>query len=286
MLQRYPLLSFYLLSFSITWSVWLPAAAGTSGLLPFHVPIVVDGAAYFVGPPLAAGLLLYAAEGWASVHALLNRLRDWRVGAGGYAFALLWRPAVATTVLALMAALGAQPPPLHGPWHLVVPLYLLAAPASIVPYVGEEIGWRGYALPRLQARHGPLVASALVGLLAGLWHLPAFFIAGHPQYGAPIAPFMVWMVALGVVFTWLYNRTGGSLLPVALLHGAINSAGVIFPGVPLLLEVGVTLVAAIVLVLADRRALGQGWQGLMLDSAAESRCGAARTGVIHHYDRE
>jgi membrane protease YdiL (CAAX protease family) len=255
MLKRYPLLSFYLLSFGITWAVWLPAAAGTAGLLPFRVPIVVDGAAYFLGPPLAAGIVLYAAEGWAGVRALLGRLLDWRIGAQWYAVALLWRPAVSAAALALMAALGAPTPPLHGPWYLVAPLYVLTALARIVPYVGEELGWRGYALPRLQARLGPLAAGVLIGLLAGLWHLPAFFIAGHPQYGAPIAPFMVWMIALAIVFTWLYNHTRGSLLPVALLHGAINSAGVIFPGVPLLLEVGITLVAAILLALVDRPAL-------------------------------
>src|SRR5262245_12890961 len=270
MLKRYPLLSFYLLTFAITWSIWLPAAAGTYGLLAFRVPIAVDGAAYFLGPPLAAGLALYAAEGWAGIHKLLGRLRDWRIVAGGYAFAVLWRPAVATTVLGLMAVLGAQPPALHGPWYLVTPLYLLTSLANIVPYIGEELGWRGYALPRLQARHGPLAASMLIGLLAGLWHLPAFFIAGHPQYGAPIAPFMVWMVALAIVFPWVYNHTGGSLLPVALLHGAINSADVVFPGVPLLLEVGVTLVAAIVLALVDRPALGLGRRESIDDSGTGS----------------
>jgi membrane protease YdiL (CAAX protease family) len=266
MLKRYPLLSFYLITFAITWSVWLPAAAGTSGLLPFRVPIVIDGAAFFLGPPLAAGLVLYAAEGWAGIRALLARLLDWRVGAMWYAVALLWRPAILAATLALMAALGVPPPPLRGPWYFVAPLFVLTALVRIFPYVGEEIGWRGYALPQLQARVSPLVAGALIGLLAGLWHLPAFFIAGHPQYGAPIAPFMVWMVALGIVFAWLYNRTGGSLLPVALLHGAINSADVIFPGVPLLLDVGVTLVAAIVLAVGDRAVLGDGRRALIRSS--------------------
>jgi uncharacterized protein len=269
-LKRYPLISFYLLSFAITWSVWLPAAAGTYGLLPFHVPIAIDGAAYFLGPPLAAGIVIYTAEGWAGVRALLGRLLDWRVGAVWYAVALLWRPVVSAVALTLMAALGAAPAPLRGPWYIVAPLFVLTALARVVAYVGEEIGWRGYALPRLQARLGPLLAGALIGLLAGLWHLPAFFIAGHPQYGAPIAPFMVWMVALAIVFTWLYNRTGGSLLPVALLHGAINSAGVIFPGVPLLLEVGVTLVAAIVLAIADRPALGGGGRALIRGSGTQA----------------
>jgi membrane protease YdiL (CAAX protease family) len=147
---------------------------------------------------------------------------------------------------------------------------VLIALARSVLYVGEELGWRGYALPRLQVRLGPLAASMLIGLLAGLWHLPAFFIAGHPQYGAPIGPFLVWMVALAIVFTSLYNHTRGSLLPVALLHGAINSAGAIFPGVPLLLEVGVTLVVAIVLSLVDRAVLSRGGYALTRRSGMEA----------------
>jgi membrane protease YdiL (CAAX protease family) len=266
MLKRYPLLSFYVLCFALTWSVWLPAAAGTYGLLPFRVPIAIDGAAYFLGPPLAAGIVLYADQGSAGIRALLGRLLLWRVGAQWYAVALLWRPAVSATALALMAALGAPTAPLNGPWYIIAPLFVLTALARVVLYVGEEIGWRGYALPRLQARLGPLAASMLIGLLAGVWHLPAFFIAGHPQYGTPIAPFIIWMIALAIVFTWLYNHTHGSLLPVALLHGAINSTDVIFPGVPLLLEVGITLMAAIVLALIDRPALGGRRRTLIYDS--------------------
>src|SRR5262245_23355136 len=125
MLKRRPLLSFYLLSFTITWSVWLPAAAGSAGLLPFRVPIAIDGAAYFLGPPLAAGIVLYATGGWASVRALVGRLLDWRVGVQWYAVALLWRPAVSVVAMVLMAALGAPTPPLYGPWYLVAPLYVL-----------------------------------------------------------------------------------------------------------------------------------------------------------------
>ena len=153
----------------------------------------------------------------------------------------------------LIAALGGGIPRLD-PWYLLIPLFLLHTLVRIVAHVGEEIGWRGYALPRLQARIGPLAASVLIGLLAGLWHLPAFFIVGHPQYGTPILPFIVWMVAIAIVFTWVYNHSGGSLLPVTLLHAAINGAGAVFPALPLALDVGVTLIAALAIVADDRQA--------------------------------
>jgi membrane protease YdiL (CAAX protease family) len=253
MLKRHPLLCFYILAFAITWSVWLPAVAATRGLLPFPVPLAIDGLAYFWGPPLAAGIVLYANEGRAGVRALLGRLLAWRAGAGWYAFALLWRPAMLLVVIALIAALGGGIPALD-PWYLLVPLFLLHTLVRIVAHVGEEIGWRGYALPRLQARIGPLAASVLIGLLAGLWHLPAFFIVGHPQFGTPILPFIVWMVAIAIIFTWVYNHTGGSLLPVTLLHAAINGAGAVFPSLPLALDVGVTPIAALAIVAGDRRA--------------------------------
>jgi uncharacterized protein len=260
-LKRYPLLCFYLLAFAITWSVWLPAAAATQGWLPLQVPNALDGFAYFWGPPLAAAIVTGANSGWAGVYSLLGRLGMWRVGARWYVIALLWRPATLAVVIALLALLGIAPPP-AGPGYALVPLFLFQTLIRTVAHVGEEIGWRGYALPRHQTRIGALAASILVGMLAGLWHLPTFFIAGHPQYGTQIAPFMIWMVALAIVFTWIYNNTGGSLLPVTLLHAAINGAGAVFPAVPLWLDVGVTLIGALGVVLLDRAAFfGRGLRG-------------------------
>jgi CAAX protease family protein len=207
------------------------------------IPRAIDGAAYFLGPPLAAIIVVAATDGRAGVRALLGRLLHWRVGVGWYVFALLWRPALFAATLGLLAALGIAPP--LDPWAGLVPRFLLFTLLGLVAYVGEEIGWRGYALPRLQGRMGPVAASFVVGLLAGLWHLPAFFIAGHPQYGTLIVPFMVWMIALALIFTWLFNHTTGSLLPVALLHAAINGTGAAFPSLPLVLDLAATLVVAL-----------------------------------------
>jgi membrane protease YdiL (CAAX protease family) len=252
-IQRRPLLCFYLLAFAITWGVWLPAAAATAGWLPFMIPRALDGAAYFCGPSLAAIIVVAATDGRTGVHALLGRLLAWRVGAGWYVFALLWRPALFVVTLALLAARGIALAPLD-PWDRLVSRFLLFTLLGLVAYVGEEIGWRGYALRQLQGRMGPIAASFVVGSVAGLWHLPAFFIAGHPQYGTPIVPFMVWMIALALIFTWLFNRTNGSLLPVALLHAAINGTGAAFPPLPLVLDLAATLVVALVVALLGRAA--------------------------------
>jgi membrane protease YdiL (CAAX protease family) len=88
--------------------------------------------------------------------------------------------------------------------------------------LGEEIGWRGYALPRLQKEWSPLASALILGIVWGLWHLPLFFITGTAQSFLALAPFMLWVVSLSVLFTWAYNNTAGSLLIPVLLHAIVN----------------------------------------------------------------
>jgi uncharacterized protein len=82
---------------------------------------------------------------------------------------------------------------------------------------GEEIGWRGYALPRLQERHSALVSSVVIGLVAALWHLPKFMTVGGAQ-DYPFGFFLFEAVAQAILYTWVHHGTGGSLLLVMLLH--------------------------------------------------------------------
>jgi membrane protease YdiL (CAAX protease family) len=89
---------------------------------------------------------------------------------------------------------------------------------------GEEIGWRGCALPRLAARYGFARASPVVGLVWACWHLPIFFVHGHGNYGQSFPAFVVGGVALSVAMAWLYVHTHGSLLLVMLMHSAVNQA--------------------------------------------------------------
>ena len=89
---------------------------------------------------------------------------------------------------------------------------------------GEEIGWRGFALPRLADRVGLRLASLLLGVIWALWHLPQFYIADADTYHQPFIVWALQVVAMSVAFAWLYAKSGGSLLVVMLMHSAINNS--------------------------------------------------------------
>jgi membrane protease YdiL (CAAX protease family) len=109
-------------------------------------------------------------------------------------------------------------------------LYLLLSSIGwvIAAPLGEEPGWRGFALPRLQERYGPLRGSLLLGLLWGLWHLPLFLTTWEKPYESPLGLllFLVQTISVTVVMTWLFNNTRGSILLAMLCHAGIGSSGV------------------------------------------------------------
>lgn len=227
-LKRNSLIVGILLMFLLTW----PIDLANSGVLPFEVPFVVYillGWGFIFASLIMTGLTL----GRAAVVALLKRFLLWRVGLKWYLVALLFLPAVYVTAVFLNAALSGSPADfstvfafrIFGPSAnlplLVLPFMLFDAVAN-----GEEMGWRGYVLPRLQVRHSALVASLVVGLIWGFWHLPKFLAPGNTS---SFALYMVETVAKAVLYTWLYNNTKGSLLLVTLFHAAGNTAGVFLP---------------------------------------------------------
>lgn len=91
--------------------------------------------------------------------------------------------------------------------------------------MGEELGWRGFALPRLQARMSALSASLILGLLWALWHLPLYLTAGHPLSEVFFGWFLLSILADAILFTWIFNNTRGSLLVVLLFHASIATSG-------------------------------------------------------------
>ena len=88
--------------------------------------------------------------------------------------------------------------------------------------LGEELGWRGFALPRMQARNSALKASLIIGILWGCWHLPLWLTGTESHPISLFGPFVVAVIASSVIYTWLYNNTGGSLLIIVLYHAASN----------------------------------------------------------------
>jgi membrane protease YdiL (CAAX protease family) len=124
-----------------------------------------------------------------------------------------------------MGPLGA----LGGKWPLIFTLYLPTLfTFNLVTSLGEEPGWRGFALPRLELKYGPVGGSVILGLLHGMWHLPVFFL---PMLGFghfTVAFFATWIPAIlatTILWTWVFNNTKGSLLIAIILHAAADAAG-------------------------------------------------------------
>jgi membrane protease YdiL (CAAX protease family) len=253
-----PLPAFFGLTFCISWGFWVP-------MIVLGREIAALRIAGTFGPLVAAILVAAGAQGLPGVYALWRRFTRWRVGVRWYLFALLSTAVVVLTALGLDRVLAGSTGALLGtpilPQAATVPgggaafpggggLFTgggapLPAAAALVrillvfgyvllfSVLGEETGWRGFALPRLQRRIGPLGASVLLGLIWGVWHLPLFLIPGSFHQEIPFALFVVQAVAHAVVMTWLYNHTGGSLVPVHLFHAASNTTVGLLPILPM-----------------------------------------------------
>lgn len=215
------LLSYFALAFLISWLLWLPLVASSQDWVSADTPFVLFylGA---VGPALAA-VILARLDGKRGVWSLLHKLVLWRVGVRWYLVALLLPAAVRFTALGLLYASGRISSDFSlRPWRELLGVLLLML--ALVPL--EEIGWRGYALPRLQALYGPLWASLALGVLWGLWHLPLMWVEeAYQESRSPLTYMLVFTVTIlpiSVLFTWVYARTQGSLLLASLFHAAIN----------------------------------------------------------------
>lgn len=232
--SRNQTVAFFVLTYAISWTLWMPVIlAGAPPSSPLLVLVLLGS----FGPTLAAMVLTVMSDGKIGLKRLLGRLLRWRVGLRWYALVLLGPPAVALVAAVLAAALGGPSWGFGGaqiPEGLPAPLAaLLLAQAFLGGLVlggplGEEVGWRGYALPRMQGERGALTSALILGAVWAFWHLPLFFVAGTVQFFLPFVPFVVGFVSLSVVFSWAYNGSGGSILICLLLHSVVNfSAGVL-----------------------------------------------------------
>jgi len=230
LLARHPLISFFVIAYAFSWIAWSPwylSEEGT-GLLPYAVsaqPWLAVG--IFLGPTLAAFIMTAVSEGRVGVRRLLRRIVLWQVGLRWYLFAFIGVP--------LLMALGTIIVPGGlASFQFLGPRYVLTYLATFIPVliIGgplfEEIGWRGFALPRLQRLHGALVGSIILGILWGLWHLPEFLV---PSWAATsggsdllaIVKFVMFAIASAIVFTWVFNNTKGSVLMAILVHASVDA---------------------------------------------------------------
>lgn len=224
------LLKFFLLTFAVSWIFWAAWFGISKVLTPAHPAVsLLAGAVLLLGvfaPAIVALLLTEHAEGRAATLALLGRIFKWDVGWRWYLFALAYMPVVKLSVALVHRVIaGGWPRFGETPWYLMV----AAIAVSTWAQAGEEIGWRGYALPRLSESLGLAPASVILGIIWATWHLPLFFFSGSDKLGQSFPLYLLQVTALSVAMAWLYWRTGGSLLLVMLLHAAVNNTKDIVP---------------------------------------------------------
>lgn len=251
LLRRSPLVAYFVLSYTWTWLCWWAAFAASPGRLS---PLLSAGTLAMLGqfgPFVAASAVSWMMGGRRAIRELLGRMVRWRGGPTWLAVALLLIPATMAAAIWLYAYLIGMTGSLRLrdswwtlPAHFIYTL-LLCGP------LGEEPGWRGFALPRLQDRYGPVTASVVLGLLGAGWHLPLWWLY-PPPCSFPL--FVAGAVLLTILFTWLFNHTGEGALSALIFHASMNTASVRLPGVPAY-HVWVTCLAAVVaaILLLDRR---------------------------------
>jgi uncharacterized protein len=239
--RTHQLTTFFVLTFAFSWVFWVPSAcmfAGTADpntliTSPLFVALQTLGAA---GPTAVAIALTFVLHGKDALGALVHRFKPMRSMALWYVTAALLAPTLTLIAMALDALLRRAPfvHPDSGLAEMAAEMGWLGA-LAVLPIVLvsqllsspllEEAGWRGFALPRMQARWTALASGVLLGALWGCWHLPLVI-----AYGDPFGPYLTGIVAYSVLMTWVFNSGRGNLLLMLVFHAALNlSLNVLLP---------------------------------------------------------
>jgi uncharacterized protein len=250
-MKQHRLLVFFFLAYALTWL-----------LMPLIRISPLLGLPGLLMPAAAAILVTVITDGKTALKDLLGRLVIWQVGLRWYIL-VLGLPlliSLLSNYIGMIITSSNQ-----------VQLSPISPLTGIVFFlvVGEELGWRGYALPKLLERQNGLSASLILGIFWAVWHLPTFFLPGLPQSGVPFLAYLLYVISLSVLFTWIYRHTQGSLLLATLFHGAIDSIGFTNPALNLQLRwwitAGVYVVAALIVVWFE----GVQLKGMKLKETAE-----------------
>jgi len=218
--QRHPLLGYFFLAYAISWAIGIPLALISQGKLNWQLPFYLHYL-YAYGPMLAAFIMTGFTKGKSGISDIFNRLFNWHMRPIWWIVA--FSPLAGYLIIAIVQRI------IQGTWadfsllgqvNYLPNLGIGALFLWIFTFgIGEEIGWRGYALPRLQQKMNALSATLVLGLLWALWHLPSFFYVLNPNY---TVGWFLGLLSGAIFFTWLYNSTNGSLLAVVLWHGTFN----------------------------------------------------------------
>ena len=275
--ERHPVSTYFILTFTISWGGLLLVSGGHGGFpttkeqfekqLPVFIPLVI------AGPSVASILLTVLVSGKVGARKVLSRLLVWKVGVRWYGLALLTAPVVLTLELLALSLLS----PIYLPGIFVsgekASLILLGILAGLMVGFFEELGWTGFAVPRLRLRYNVVTTGLIVGVLWGAWHILLNVIWVSDAFSGGLSPaFFITARALGdlvgllpafrVIMMWLYDQTG-SLMVVMLMHASLTASTIIIgpPGIAGMSLIIYDLVSAVAMWAVVAMVLvANGWQ--------------------------
>jgi membrane protease YdiL (CAAX protease family) len=244
-IKSHPLLTYFVLTFAISWgAILLVLGLGPGGFsatpqqfqkaVPYAVPAMV------LGPGLAGILLTGLIDGRAGLSEFRSRLLKWRVGAGWWAVALLTAPLLIMGVMLSLSLISPEFLPRIFITSHKASVVLMGIVLGLVAGIFEELGWTGFAVPRMRLRYGVLATGLIMGVLWGAWHLLQSYWASGVTSGdislsiwladAVVGTLVGQLVAYRVLMVWVYERTGGSLPVAMLMHASLAAfTFILFP---------------------------------------------------------
>jgi membrane protease YdiL (CAAX protease family) len=223
--KRNPLISMYVIMFTLAWAVMVPQALYSQGLISAPLPMWLELLTGWA-PGIAAVVVASVASGRAGVRELLGRFRIWRVGVQWYLVSLFALAALILGGIGLHVVFGGALPviPAAGASVVNIALSFVILIVAGVLINTEEIAWRGFSLPKLQAKYGVLAGCLLLAIPELVLHLPLFFVKENPFYPTVgLAAFSAFSVAMVFIYAFLFNKARGSLLIVTLMHASQNA---------------------------------------------------------------
>jgi len=258
--RKHAVATFFVLAYAFTWSWWIPMVVRGQVVQPGQLPTHFPG---LLGPAFAALVVTSVSDGTPGIRDLLSKLVRWHIG-GWLAFALLSPIALWLLAAVVLAVQGTAIPSLSDfgvfPGIPATTFVVVFLAEFLINGYGEETGWRGFALSRLQRRHSALAATLILAPLWAGWHLPMFWANAGMRSMSPvmIGGFVIGITCGAIVLTWLYIRSGQSVLATALWHASYNMVSATAAAAPAaaIVTTGV-IVGAIAILVFDRATLAR-----------------------------
>jgi membrane protease YdiL (CAAX protease family) len=231
-IRSHSLLVYFILAFAISWGAIL-ASVGFDGFPVTEDQLPVLIVAMLLGPSGAALLAAWLSSGKAGIRDLFTRLLRWRVGAGWYAIAILTAPLSTLLVLYILSSLSSAYQTALSTTEDKAGLVMMWIVSGIMVAFFEELGWTGFAIPKMRKNYGVLTTGIIVGLLWGAWHL-LVNLEGDTFTGAVpflllIARLFTWLPAYRILMTWVYDRTESQLVPTLMHVSLVATTGILDP---------------------------------------------------------